>query len=94
VEIGDEAIGNRFLFLQEFFAQKGLRVREVAPGNISYPWVQLHEEDAVLASRLGRFVSREAIEKAPKLASSLWVFDRIPFKVKHVAMKGSIYSYI
>jgi len=94
VEIGDEAIGNRFLYLQQFFAKRNLLLEELITKKISYPWVSLHEEDKMMQKKLEKFVDRETIEKSPKLAASLWIFDYIPFRVKKVNMKSSIYSYI
>ena len=45
LEVGDESIGNRFLFLQEFFAKNNLVINELIRGGIFYPYVELYKED-------------------------------------------------
>ncbi|MFH1509939.1 MAG: bis-aminopropyl spermidine synthase family protein [Candidatus Nealsonbacteria bacterium] len=93
VEIGDESIGNRFLFLEEIFAKNNLIIRELSVGNIFYPWTSVHGEDKVLIDRLSKFFDKDLIKSNPKLAASLWLFEYIPFKVKK-PKKQSIYAYI
>ena len=94
LEIGDESIGNRFLFLEKFFARENLIIREVLKRKIFYPWISLHKEDEIIFERMKSFFDEKTIKKNPKLASSLWVFEYLPFEVKTVKMPRSIYSYI
>ena len=94
LEIGDEAIGHRFLFLQEFFAKENLLIREVLANKIYYPYVSLHKEDKVISERLFKIIDKKFVENSPKLGASLYIFDYIPFPVKKVKFKKSIYSYL
>ena len=94
LEIGDEAIGHRFLFLQEFFAKENLIIKEILANKIYYPYVSLHKEDKVISERLFKIIDKKFVEDSPKLGASLYIFDYIPFPVKKVKFKKSIYSYL
>jgi predicted methyltransferase len=83
LELGDESIGNKFLFLQSFFAKKNLVVEEVIKEKGYYPYFIAHpKEDLYLMERFKKFFSQKTIEESPILAESLWIFKYIPFKVK------------
>lgn len=94
LEIGDESIGNRFLFLEDFFTKKKLITKEVLKKKIFYPWISLHKEDEVILERMQSFFDKKVIERNPKLGASLYVFEYLPFQVKKVKIKESMYSYI
>lgn len=94
VEIGDEAIGNRFLFLQEFFAKKNLILEELIPGKIYYPQIQLYKEDREILRRLGSKIDEKVIKNSPKIGASLWIFSFLPFSPKKVKFKKPIYAYL
>lgn len=94
LEIGDEAIGNRFLFLQKFFAEENLIIEEVIPNKIYYPWISLHKEDRVISKRLFSMIDKKVVTKNPKIGASLYIFEYLPFKVSRVKFKKSIYSYL
>lgn len=94
VEIGDESIGNRHLFLQKFFALRNLLVQEVVKGKIFYPWVRVHAEDDVLKERMESFVNKSTFMSSPRLGARLWIFEFIPRAIRKVKMKRSIYAYL
>lgn len=77
--MGDEAIGNRLLFLQDFFAKKGLLLREAILGKIYYPQILIHEEDHIISKRIKKIT--KAINE-PRLGVTLFIFDFLPFPVK------------
>jgi len=87
--LGDEAIGNRMLFLEEFFAKKQLLLREAIVGKIFYPQVILHEEDRVIEERLKEFGQNPI-----RLGTTLFIFDYIPFKIKKTKFKKPMIAYI
>jgi predicted methyltransferase len=92
--MGTENIGNRLLFLQEFFAKKNLAIMEMIAGKLSYPYLDLHEEDQVNLKRMKKFFSEKTIRNNPRLAADLWIFDYFPFKVEKLKKENSIYSYL
>jgi len=94
LEVGDEAIGNRFLFLQDFFAKENLIINEVIPNKIYYPWILLHKEDKIIARRLFSMIDKKIVTKNPRLGASLYIFEYLPFKILRVKFKKSIYSYL
>jgi len=94
LEVGDENIGNRFLFLQDFFQKENLLIRELIPNKIYYPYLMLHKEDRIIVKRLLEMFNKEVIEKNPKLGASLYVFEYVPFKIKKIKIKKPIYSYL
>lgn len=95
LEVGDESIGNRFLFLQDFFAKNNLVINELTRGEIFYPYIELYEEDKEILRRLTSMgIDKKIIENSPKLAASLYVFQHIPFKPKKIRLKKPIYAYL
>lgn len=94
VEIGDDTIGNRSLFLQEFFTKENLTIEEIIPNKIYYPWISLHKEDKVISKRLFSMIDEKIVKKSPKIGASLYIFEYIPFQVSRVKFKKSIYSYL
>ena len=94
LEIGDEAIGNRFLFLQDFFVKKNLIIKELISNKICYPWFLIQKEDKLIYERLRAMLDEKVIKKSPKLSASLYIFDYLPFKVKKLKLKTPIYSYL
>lgn len=93
LNLADEAIGNRYLFLEEFFAKKNLKILEVIRGNISYPWQILHSEEKIILERYGKLFSKKVVEKTPIISSSLWIFSFVPFKVPK-PKKQPFYAYL
>lgn len=95
LEIGDESIGNRFLFLQDFFAKNNLVINELTRGEIFYPYIELYEEDKEILRRLtSTGIDEKIIKNSPKLAASLYIFQYIPFKPKKIQFKKPIYAYL
>lgn len=93
LNLADEAIGNRYLFLEEFFAKKNLRIEEVIKGKIHYPWQILHQEDKIIFNRYKKLFSEKVVEQSPIISSSLWIFNFIPFKVQK-PKKQAFYTYL
>lgn len=93
LELSDEAIGNRILFLERFFVWKNLSIEEVIPGKVYYPWRETHPEDEVISERMKKFFDWETIKKAPLLGASLWIFNYIPFKIPR-PKKQPFYAYL
>jgi len=94
LEVGDEAIGNRFLFLQEFFAKSNLILTELILNKIYYPHIMLYKEDKEIFKRLLTLVDRKVIEKSPKLGASLYIFNYLPSRPKRVKFKKPLYVYL
>lgn len=94
LEIGDEAIGNRFLFLQDFFTKNNLIINEIIPEIIFYPYIELYKEDREVLRRLSLMIDEKIIKKSPKLAASLYIFQYLPFKVKRVKFRKPFYAYL
>jgi hypothetical protein len=90
LEVGDESIGKRFLFLQEFFAKSGLWLNELLPGFISYPYVKHREFDLIV----GELDKMQLDVKDNILTASLYIFNYVPWKIKRLEFKRKIYSYI
>jgi len=94
LEVGDESIGNRFLFLQNFFSENNLIIKELITNKIYYPYIELYREDKEILRRLSLMIDKEVIKKSPKLGASLYVFDYLPEKTKRVKFKKPIYAYL
>jgi len=94
LEVGDEDIGNRFLFLQDFFNKSNLKIEELILNKISYPYIELYKEDKEILGRLSRMMDKRTIESSPKLAASLYVFTYLPSRPQKVKFKKPIYAYI
>lgn len=94
LNLSDEAIGNRFLFLQDFFNKKNLIIREIISKKIYYPFICLHKEDEIISKRLFKMFDEKIVKKSPKLGAHLWIFEYLPFKIKKIKFKKPIYSYL
>lgn len=94
LEIGDESIGNRFLFLQDFFTKNNLLIQELAVGKIFYPYIELYKEDKEILRRLSLMMDKKVIKSSPKLAASFYVFNYFPQSPKRVKFKKPIYAYL
>ncbi len=81
---------NRQIFLQKFFASKNLILLEMHPGVITYPFYELDEYKKV-KERL-RKLTKTKIRKV--LSANFYSFTYIPWKVKRIVKKKSIYCYI
>jgi len=92
--VGDEAIGNRFLFLQEFFSKENLIILEIINGEIFYPQISLYEEDKELLKRFSQFFDKRTIGKIPEIGASLFIFKYLPQRPKRVKFKKSFYAYL
>jgi len=94
LEVGGGDIGNRFLFLQDFFTKENLIIEEVIANKIYYPWILLHKEDKVISKRLFSMIDKKVVTKNPKIGATLYIFEYLPFKISRVKFKKSIYSYL
>ena len=93
--VGDEAIGHRFLALQNFFTKKNLVIREIAKGAVAYPFTEAYPSDTVVKKKfLSAGVLEETIKTAPHLGASVYILDYIPYKVPQRALRQSIYTYL
>jgi hypothetical protein len=92
--MGTENIGNRILFLQEYFSRKNLAVMEAITGKLNYPYLSLFKEDKDNLRRMKKHLSFDLIKKSFRLGADLWVFDYVPFKVEKRDNNNSIYSYL
>jgi len=93
LNLGDESIGSRILFLEKFFFEKNLKIEEIISQKIYYPWRMTHPEDKVMFERLKNFFDVKTIKKSPLIGASLWIFNYIPFKVPK-PKKQPFYAYI
>ncbi len=93
LNLADEAIGHRHIFLLEFFAKKRMIVEEVIKNKAYYPWNIVHPEDKIIFERYKVFFDQEKIKKAPMIASSFWIFSFVPFEVKR-PKKQPFYAYL
>lgn len=95
LEVGDESIGNRFLFLQDFFTKNNLVITEMIPNRIYYPYIVLWEkEDKVMAKMLSARFNKKTIKRSPKIGAALYVFEYLPQRPKRVKFKTPIYAYL
>lgn len=92
--VGDESIGNRFLFLQDFFTKNNLIIRELSRGRIFYPYIELYEEDKEIFRKLALMVDKKVIKSSPKLGAALYIFKYLPSRPKRVKFKTPIYAYL
>jgi predicted methyltransferase len=92
--VGDESIGNRFLFLQEFFSKENLIILEKINEKIFYPQISLYEEDKEIFKRFSEFFDKKIIKKIPKIGATLYVFEYLPKKPKKLKFKKSFYAYL
>ncbi|MEM5815236.1 MAG: bis-aminopropyl spermidine synthase family protein [Candidatus Aenigmatarchaeota archaeon] len=89
---GDECIGNRMLFLQSFFSRKNLIIRKIISRKISYIFQNIYKEDRLM-EKISRAVGLE-LRNREYISASLYVLEKIPFKVKKIKINGEIYSYL
>ncbi len=94
VQIGDEAIGNRILFLQEYFAKNRLIIRDMLAGKLFYPFRALHAEDEMTVPQLQRIAGRKNISAIPRLGETLYTLEYLPFALQRVANKLPFYAYL
>lgn len=94
LEHGDDGVGNRYLFLQKFFSSKNMMIEEVFRDRILYPHLGVYEDYELTNKRLAKFIDPKVIVAHPELAASLYIFNYVPFPVKRVPTKQSIYSYL
>ena len=94
LEMGDEAMGNRFLFLQDFFTKNNLIIEEIIPGKIYYPFISLYKEDEEILRRMSTMIEKKTVKKSPRLGASLYIFKYVPFKLEKLSLKGNIYAYL
>lgn len=95
LEVGDEAIGNQFLFLQDFFTKNNLVIKELIKGKIFYPHIMLYKEDKEIMRRfLSLGVKKEIIKKSPRLGVSLYIFHYFAKTPEKVNFKKPIYAYL
>jgi len=92
--IGDESIGNRFLFLQDFFTKNNLVIEELITDRIYYPFTTMWPEDKEIVRRLSLMIDKKIIESSPKLGASLYVFGYLPKRPKKIKFKKPIYAYL
>jgi len=93
LNLGDEAIGSRILYLEKIFFEKNLKIEEVILKKVYYPFGITHPEDKIIFERLKKFFPEEMIKKSPLIGSSLWIFNYIPFKVPK-PKKQPLYAYL
>lgn len=94
LEIGDEALGTRFLFLQDFFTKNNLIISELTTNKIFYPFISLYKEDKEILRRMSEMIDKNIVLKAPRLGASLYVLKYLPKKPKLVKFKKEIYDYL
>lgn len=93
LNLADEGIGNRYIFLNEFFAKNRLKIEEVIKGKIYYPWQVVRLDDQEILKRYKRLFNQKIVENAPIIASSLWIFNFVPFKIKK-PKRQPLYLYL
>ncbi|MCD6403135.1 MAG: bis-aminopropyl spermidine synthase family protein [Candidatus Aenigmarchaeota archaeon] len=95
LELGDEIMGTRYLFMQKFFVEKRLLIREVARGVVHYPFMLIHENDQRIFEKLKQVMDEKTIKAHYQINGDLWVLDYIPWNVRLMKVKGmKIYSYL
>lgn len=94
LEMGDEAIRNRLLDLQRFFAARNLITTEIITGKIAYPHIMLYEEDREIFDRLALLMDKKVIRTSPKLGAAFYIFRYLPFKPQPINYKTPAYAYL
>ena len=95
LEFGNESIGRRLLFLQQFFTRNNLEVTEIIKGKINYPFMLMHPEDEIVYKKLAKLFDKKTIKNNYMLGADIYVLTYIPWHVKRIELKGKkIYSYI
>jgi len=93
LSVSDEAIGNRILFLEEFFVKKRLKIKEVIREKVYYPFEMVHPEDKILFERWKKFFNENFIKSSPMIGASLWIFEYVPFNIPK-PKKQLFYAYL
>ena len=94
LEMGDEAIRNRLLDLQRFFAARNLITTDIITGKIAYPHIMLYEEDREIFDRLALLMDKKVIRTSPKLGAAFYIFRYLPFKPQPINYKTPAYAYL
>ncbi len=94
LNLSDESIGNRFLFLQEFFIKNNLIIKEIITGKVYYPYIELYREDREILRRLSSLIDERVIKKSPKIGAALYIMEFLPLRPKRVKFKKPIYAYL
>lgn len=94
LELGDESLGKNLIFLQKFFAQKNLLLKELICGKIYYPWSFLFKEDEKVFKELSQKLGKEFVKKNPKLGASLYVFEYFKKRPPLKKFPKGIYDYL
>ena len=92
--IGTQDIGNRAIFMQRFFTQRNLIIKEMITERIKYPFLNLHPEDETCFQKMKTLFNQEVITKNPKLGADLLIFNYIPFKIERISKSRSLYRYL
>lgn len=90
LEVGNEAIGKRFILLQEFFAKHGLWLKELLPSFISYSYTKHEEFDLVISE----FEKMQLNIKNNIMSADLYIFNYVPWELKKLKFRSGIYSYL
>lgn len=92
--IGDECIGNRMFFVEDFLLKQNLLTRELISGKISYPYLDLHSEDKDISEKMKKHFNTDIIKRNPRLGADFWILEYLPFEIKRIKTDNSIYSYL
>ena len=94
LELGNDAIDNRFLFLQKTFTRNGLLMEQAVREKITYPHLGTYEDYEFTNKRLAAFVDAAVVASQPELAATLYVFNYVPEPMKRIKTGQSIYAYL
>lgn len=95
VSIGDESIGKRYIFLQEFLAKKNLVIEELVKGAIVYPFVETKDrEQREVLKRVEKLIPRRIVRKRFLLSEDLYVMHYIPRRPKKLKIPSTLLSYL
>lgn len=95
LELGNEAIFNHYLFLQEFFSQQQLIIEEIVKGKIIYPASSLYQSNRESYQRFKEIFSRRQANRIPAIGASLYIFNYIPYKIERRKLAAQrIYDYL
>lgn len=92
--MGDESVGNRLIFLQEFFVKEKLLLLEMINGKIHYPFYPLYREDNELIRRFSLFFDADRIKKIPSIGASLLIFNYLHVLPQKIKFHKSPYAYL
>lgn len=94
LELGNDAIDNRFLFLQKTFTKNGLLMEQAIREKVVYPHLGTYEDYQLTNERLAAFIDTDVIAKQPELAATFYVFNYVPKPMERVRTGQSIYTYL